>query len=83
MPNLAAAECAENGSSFARWILSATALLLDAMVIDGEDKLTQLRTVGTQLYSASKSNAGSPIENAMVNNLQRMMEIMMAEEMAK
>jgi hypothetical protein len=53
------------------------------MVIDGEDKLTQLRTVGTQLYSASKSNAGSPIENAMVNSLQRMMETMMAEEMAK
>jgi len=83
MPNLAASTCTVNSSSFARWIMSVTAHLLDAMIMEGEDKLTQLRTVGANLYSASKSNTGSPIENAMVNKLQRMMETMMAEEMAK
>lgn len=42
MPNLAASTCTVNSSSFARWIMSVTAHLLDAMIMEGEDKLTQL-----------------------------------------
>lgn len=49
MPNLAASTCTVNSSSFARWIMSVTAHLLDAMIMEG----------GGQAHSTSNSRGES------------------------